>query len=247
MRNDDTRTRGGKLGRAGRDQLGSPFADRGIVTESFQPNDIGLAAKPCHLTLGVVAMSLLRGRDRLLPCQLAAKMLRAPADSRASREPSTLFCWAHRSSKDSVSSTKPLSNICCSARVDPLVQLLRVRDSARFAKCESPVSGSRPRCCHCWLMGPRDARQTSIARISLGASLAWILAASRGIESLRIRADTPSRVRRHDLADAPAIPPSAAARETGPPAAREDTALYRRQRSELAALGNLFDRRSGPA
>ena len=43
----------------------------------------------------------------------------------------------------------------------------------------NPRRGSRP-CCQSSLMGLRVVRQTSMARISLGASLGWILAADAG-------------------------------------------------------------------
>ena len=51
------------------------FADRGVVAETFHPGNVGLAAKPGHLALGVVAVSLLRGGDGLRHRQLAADAL----------------------------------------------------------------------------------------------------------------------------------------------------------------------------
>src|SRR5580704_12860032 len=46
-----------------------------IVAEAVQPLHIRLAAKPCHLSFGVIAVSLLRGLQRLFPSQLSPKKL----------------------------------------------------------------------------------------------------------------------------------------------------------------------------
>src|SRR5271167_658064 len=59
----DGRKRDGPSGRpllcsAGGNQFGGPAGDRGVVAEALEPQHIRLAAKPRHLPLGIVAMSL---------------------------------------------------------------------------------------------------------------------------------------------------------------------------------------------
>ena len=46
-----------------------------IVTKTLQPDDVWLSAEPRHLALGVIAVRLLRGLDRLLASQLAIQKL----------------------------------------------------------------------------------------------------------------------------------------------------------------------------
>src|ERR1017187_8099205 len=61
--------------RSTRNQFGSFPCHGGIVPKSCEPGDVGLAAKPCHLALGIVAMSLLRRRQRLLARKFSAQKL----------------------------------------------------------------------------------------------------------------------------------------------------------------------------
>src|SRR5271166_148607 len=60
---------------AGSNQFGGPAGDRGIVAEAVKPQHIRLAAKPRHLPLCIVAMSLLRCCNGLLAGKLPAKKL----------------------------------------------------------------------------------------------------------------------------------------------------------------------------
>ena len=46
-------------------QLLRMLLDFCIVTEAVDPLDIRFAAKPCHLSLGIIAMALLGRGDRL--------------------------------------------------------------------------------------------------------------------------------------------------------------------------------------
>src|ERR1700680_1865628 len=49
--------------------------DLRVVAEAAQPVNLRLAAKPGHLAFGVVAVSLLRGQQRLLARKFSAKEL----------------------------------------------------------------------------------------------------------------------------------------------------------------------------
>jgi len=57
-------------------QLCRSLYDARIITEARQPDDLRLAAKPRHLPLGIVAMSLLGSGDRLLAREFASQELR---------------------------------------------------------------------------------------------------------------------------------------------------------------------------
>src|SRR5580704_17040313 len=60
---------------SGANQLGGLSGDLRCVAEAFQPHHIRFAAKPSHLALGVVAMSLLCRRDCLLAREFATQEL----------------------------------------------------------------------------------------------------------------------------------------------------------------------------
>src|SRR5580698_8621814 len=63
------------------------------IPETFQPRDLGLAAKPGHLTLGVIAMPLLGGGDCFFQRQLATKKLpRLPISQRIQRRDIAVAC-----------------------------------------------------------------------------------------------------------------------------------------------------------
>ena len=53
----------------------SASLDSLFVSETFQPLDVRLAAKPGHLPLGIVAVSLLSGLQRLVSRKFCAEQL----------------------------------------------------------------------------------------------------------------------------------------------------------------------------
>ena len=76
---------------------------------------------------------------------------------------------------------QPVFKHLLGALIDAFVRARRDPDRVRAAECESHAADRVP-CCQSSDIFCREDRQTSIARISLGTSLAWILSAAARVE-----------------------------------------------------------------
>ena len=139
----------------------------------------GFAAKPGELALGVVAMALLGFGDRCIfgqsPCTTPKRL---PVAERVERLDGSVArqqaaCLLHQ----------PCGEHGGAALIEPSVKLRARRIQPDPQQAEAGERVARPSTCD---MGRRAARQTSMARISLGVSLAWMRAAERGSSRVRI-------------------------------------------------------------
>ncbi len=146
----------------------SPDSVRWVISETSQPNNIRLPPEPGHLALGIISMGLLRGlqrgiavESRLVSALPPVCSRERPGDERR-RRISPAASWFLPPGR---------SQTCAAAR-----WLIRSYRASRSGSSPSrtmrkPCNGSRP-CFHISLIFVREARQTSMARTSLGMSLA---------------------------------------------------------------------------
>ena len=187
----------------------------GVVAEGFDPVDVGLAAKPGELALGVVAMALLGFGDGVFSLTpLEENGLRLTVAERVEGLDGSV-AGEERAGFFDETGGEHLGAALIEAVVESGAR--RVEADAEEAEAGERIASLR----RIRERGWRAARQTSMARMSLGVSLAWMRAADTGSRRVSsrcsqacraVRSSGRRRLRRSSWRGGPAKRPSVSAR-----------------------------------